>query len=639
MLRLKCTCGAKLKLPEDHLGQAVSCPRCDTIMRALCAGGEIDEFACRLVIDQGPERLGEQILLGGEGAIEIGKNDTRPLRLAGPLVSRAHARLIPSIDGGWTIEDERSTNGVYVNDQRITCQTLRDGDAVRIGDYLLRFKRSADVESAEQESLASVAAATIPLESETEDGLFELADVEERPPADRAGSGASATLAPPPRVIPITLPAPKCPSCQRTLPAGAKICVSCGIDIKTGRALVTSRGLDENALAVHAGIWIRFISWFIPIGLVPIASEAFGMRKPYAVWGITALTIVTSLAYLPVLHEWRHGQTSDALVLMQWSGSREKTLARFVEQRDRVRQQYRKLLSQSAGRTGTRQQADQKQLDEALDQMLAVSLPPTQARFHWYQLLTSAFLHGGILHLAGNLLFMLVFGWRVNELVGNAKMLILYPLLAIASAGTYHIMASDQPMTAYLGASGAIMGLAGMYLVLFPAQKVHMIAWFRLLLLRAWKIFRVGGFWMLLLWIAFNDVLPTLLKSNDHVAHWAHLGGFVAGALIAIVLLLTRQVTAHGTDLISRILGRHAWSLLGRPEQALPEGRGPPRPGHLETQPVPGKFSPWRRSRPKKCSPKPSSATRPVNWTRPNHSIGMSSSGDRTMRRRCIFSA
>ncbi len=178
--------------------------------------------------------------------------------------------------------------------------------------------------------------------------------------------------------------------------------------------------------------------------------------------------------------------------------------------------------------------------------MLAVSLPPTQARFHWYQLLTSAFLHGGILHLAGNLLFMLVFGWRVNELVGNGKMLILYPLLAAASAGTYHIMASDQPMVPYLGASGAIMGLAGMYLVLFPAQKVHMIAWFRLLLLRAWKIFRVSGFWMLLLWVAFNDVLPTALKRSDHVAHWAHLGGFVAGAFIAIVLLVTRLVTARG---------------------------------------------------------------------------------------------
>jgi membrane associated rhomboid family serine protease len=137
----------------------------------------------------------------------------------------------------------------------------------------------------------------------------------------------------------------------------------------------------------------------------------------------------------------------------------------------------------------------------------------------------------------------------------------------IASASTHHIMASSEPLAPYLGASGAIMGLAGMYVVLFPAQKVHMIAWFRILVIRGWKIFRMRGIWMLLLWVAWQDGVPTLLKSSDHVAHWSHLGGFVAGALLAILLLLTRLVTARGTDLISVIFGRHAWSLVGKPTE------------------------------------------------------------------------
>ncbi len=247
--------------PKSILGER-SCPRCNTIMRALSGGGELAEFGCRLVIMEGPERVGEQILLGGEGTIKVGKNQERQLRLIGPLVSRAHARLIPSIDGGWAIEDERSTNGVYLNDRRIESETLHDGDVVRIGEYLLMFKREGagfegagggKVESSREASLASVAATTvaepqmIPLENESDDGLFELTDAKELAPAGTGGSGAHAVAAPAPlRAIPINLPRPKCPSCQRTLPAGAKICVSCGIDIKTGRALVTSRGLDEN---------------------------------------------------------------------------------------------------------------------------------------------------------------------------------------------------------------------------------------------------------------------------------------------------------------------------------------------------------------------------------------------------------
>jgi len=62
-------------------------------------------------------------------------------------------------------------------------------------------------------------------------------------------------------------------------------------------------------------------------------------------------------------------------------------------------------------------------------------------------------------------------------------------------------------------------------------------------------------------------VLATLLRSKDGVAHWAHLGGFIAGALVGLILLLTRQVDAHSGDVISAILGRRAWALVGKPGQ------------------------------------------------------------------------
>ena len=97
-----------------------------------------------------------------------------------------------------------------------------------------------------------------------------------------------------------------------------------------------------------------------------------------------------------------------------------------------------------------------------------------------------------------------------------------------------------------------------------------MVAWARLGILtgfRRWtKIFAVRGFWVLLFWIAF-DVVATALGSKDGTAHWAHLGGFIGGILIAVGLLVSRQVNAHGGDLISLVLGKHAWAIVGNSAQ------------------------------------------------------------------------
>src|ERR1051325_1659691 len=86
--------------------------------------------------------------------------------------------------------------------------------------------------------------------------------------------------------------------------------------------------------------------------------------------------------------------------------------------------------------------------------------------FQPHQLITHAFLHGGITHLVGNLIFLIVLGPRVNALIGNILTLILYPLLAVLAA-TFHMVAMQhEPSHPMVGASGAIMGLAGLYLVL-----------------------------------------------------------------------------------------------------------------------------------------------------------------------------
>jgi len=160
-----------------------------------------------------------------------------------------------------------------------------------------------------------------------------------------------------------------------------------------------------------------------------------------------------------------------------------------------------------------------------------------------------------------------VLGSRVNTAIGNIATAAVYPALAIiASLAHKASAAAGMPMPA-LGASGAVMGLAGMYVVLFPIQKVHMVAWWRWGLWRGFKlsrkVFAVSGIFVVLFYISF-DVLFTILAVETGTAHWAHLGGLIAGIFLGIILLVTRLVHTGG-DILSVTLGKSAWALIGTP--------------------------------------------------------------------------
>lgn len=581
MFHIQCQCGAKFKLPADCLGRAASCPRCKSTLRTISGGGRIETFDSRLVIETGPGRVGEQFLLAGQGMIKIGKLEGKPIQLEGTLVSRNHCRLVRTPAGGWRIEDAKSTNGLFVNDRKTQAADLVAADRIRIGEYTLVFLASQPARQQPQDP--------------PQDDLYALAEMETiAPEAPVVRVVVPGPGAPSPQV-PAAGPARHCPSCNRLLPAGTRICVQCGIDLKTGRPLLTSRDINQDELLEEADGWIRLISWFLPFGLFPIASEAFATRKPLATWTITGLTVLTSLLFLPFACDIV-SPTSASLNLMLWSGSRQQTegqiqdarqkvATRFKElqreehrRQDKVRKQVEWVIGPTQPQTapGQAHQAPDTDSEEStqlqdiqnmVEARLRSTVPP-DVGFRWYQPFTSALLHGSIVHLAGNLLFLLVFGLRVNELIGNVKMAIVYPLLAMISGLAHHCANLNTPMYPMLGASGAIMGLAGMYFVFFPIHKVHMAAWIRLGMLTGWqcfyRLFRMSGFWLLVLWIGWQDALPMALGSKDSVAHWAHLGGFLAGAILALGLLLARQINARGTDMVSMILGRRAWTLLGK---------------------------------------------------------------------------
>jgi rhomboid family protein len=160
-------------------------------------------------------------------------------------------------------------------------------------------------------------------------------------------------------------------------------------------------------------------------------------------------------------------------------------------------------------------------------------------------LLTSMFLHGSGMHLIGNMLFLLVFGRNVERAMGPGLFLIFYLIVGVA-AGLTHVYVNPDGLAPYLGASGAISGIMGAYLFLFPFNWVKV--WLIFAIVDLPTIFVLGG-WVLL---QFMDSMEAIQSGqvNVGIAYWAHVGGFVAGVLFVFTLLTMLKALAalNGTE-------------------------------------------------------------------------------------------
>jgi membrane associated rhomboid family serine protease len=151
---------------------------------------------------------------------------------------------------------------------------------------------------------------------------------------------------------------------------------------------------------------------------------------------------------------------------------------------------------------------------------------PFQLAF--YPLFTSMFLHGGLLHLLGNMLFLYVFGDNIEDVFGHIGYLIFYLFCGIGS-GLFHVAFNLHSSLPAIGASGAISGVMGAYAVFFPRARVLMLFFVFILPVPA---ILVLGYWFVLQFLAGLGG-PT---ASGGVAVWAHIGGFVIGFLIALLL-------------------------------------------------------------------------------------------------------
>ena len=147
--------------------------------------------------------------------------------------------------------------------------------------------------------------------------------------------------------------------------------------------------------------------------------------------------------------------------------------------------------------------------------------------------ITSMFLHGGWGHLLGNLLFFWVFGNNIEDSMGRLRFLFFYLLCGVIAAASHVVLDPASPVPT-VGASGAISGVLGAYLILYPRVRVRMLFWFLLFI----RIIPVPAWAVLLWWFLWQVVagLPQLMTLNREVsggvAVWAHIGGFVAGVVL-----------------------------------------------------------------------------------------------------------
>lgn len=147
----------------------------------------------------------------------------------------------------------------------------------------------------------------------------------------------------------------------------------------------------------------------------------------------------------------------------------------------------------------------------------------------WSDLLTNMFLHGGFAHLAGNMLFLWIFGNNVEHRLGRPGYLVIYLLTGMLATWTFSWFAGGS-MVPLVGASGAISGVIGVYFLLFPRNRVRT---FIFLFPFVTGVVLIPVRWVIGFYVLVDNLLPFVLGEESGVAYGAHLGGFVAGLGIA----------------------------------------------------------------------------------------------------------
>jgi len=155
------------------------------------------------------------------------------------------------------------------------------------------------------------------------------------------------------------------------------------------------------------------------------------------------------------------------------------------------------------------------------------------AQPHWWTVATSMFLHAGWLHIIGNMWFLWVFGNNIEDSMGHARFVAFYLLCGVAAA-LAQMVSDPRSAVPMVGASGAISGVMGAYILLYPRVRVHTIVWLGFFVTTvALPAYVILGYWFV--YQLLLGTVGSLSRMEGGTAFWAHVGGFVAGmALIRV---------------------------------------------------------------------------------------------------------
>lgn len=150
----------------------------------------------------------------------------------------------------------------------------------------------------------------------------------------------------------------------------------------------------------------------------------------------------------------------------------------------------------------------------------------------WLTVFSHMFLHGSWLHIIGNMWFLWIFGNNVEDAMGHGRFVAFYLLCGLAAAGL-QVLSSPDSAIPMVGASGAIGGVMGAYVMLYPRVRVEMLFWLGFYV----TTFSIPALWMLGYWFLVQLIggVGSMAGSGGGVAFWAHVGGFVAGALLVLL--------------------------------------------------------------------------------------------------------
>jgi len=167
---------------------------------------------------------------------------------------------------------------------------------------------------------------------------------------------------------------------------------------------------------------------------------------------------------------------------------------------------------------------------------------------NWLTSLSHMFLHGGWLHIIGNMWFLWIFGNNVEDSMGHGRFVAFYLLCGFAAAAL-QIYANPQSGIPMVGASGAIGGVMGAYVLLYPKVKVNMLLFLGFYA----TTFAIPAYWMLGYWFVAQLIggIGAIGAHGGGVAFWAHVGGFIAGALLVLAFRDPELVGRHP---------KHGWS-------------------------------------------------------------------------------